>query len=486
MAHRPPIVVVMGHIDHGKSKLLDYIRTSNVVEHEAGNITQHIGAYEVTHEGKKITFLDTPGHAAFSKIRARGASVADIAILVVAADEGPKPQTLEGWEVATDAKIPVIVAINKIDLPNANPEGMRAQLAEVGILVEGYGGTVPSVHISAKTGEGVAALLETVLLVAELEELAADPSAPASGTVIESHIDRKRGIAATLVVQGGTLRAGEYVAAGGAIAPVRIVEDQGGTPIREATVSAPVRIVGWTAVPQVGSPFHAVPDKKSAGAQVATQISASARTNIPQHEKPITIALVIKADVSGSLEAVEHELNSLKADDVAIQLLHTGIGVVSEGDVQKTRDTLGALVIGFHVPVDSVANDLAERIGTDIHVFNIIYEITKFLEGEITRRRSALETENITGSAEILKTFSRTARKQVVGGAVLSGRIAAKKEIAIKRRGNEIGRGRITELQEKKRGVSEVVEGNQFGAMIETKIEIAPKDTIEIVERKAT
>ena len=183
MAHRPPIVVVMGHIDHGKSKLLDYIRTSNVVEHEAGNITQHIGAYEVTHEGKKITFLDTPGHAAFSKIRARGASVADIAILVVAADEGPKPQTLEGWEVATDAKIPVIVAINKIDLPNANPEGMRAQLAEVGILVEGYGGTVPSVHISAKTGEGVAALLETVLLVAELEELAADPSAPASGTV---------------------------------------------------------------------------------------------------------------------------------------------------------------------------------------------------------------------------------------------------------------------------------------------------------------
>ncbi len=489
---RPPVIAIMGHIDHGKSTLLDFIRKTNIVAREAGGITQHVGAYEVVHPtdkgDKRITFLDTPGHAAFTGIRERGAKVADIAVLVVSAEEGVKPQTVEALKVILKEEIPYIVAINKIDSPKADIERTKQSLAENEIYIEGYGGSIPAVPISAKTGEGVPALLDMMLLVAELEELIADPSALAEGIVIEANRDMKKGVTATIIIQNGTLAEKQFIIAGGATAPVRIMEDFAGKKITTASFSSPVRIIGWSAIPDVGSRFIAVTDKKEAERisveNAAKKKNAAAKPEpkpAPEAgavEKPI-VPLIIKADVSGSMEAIQGELAKLNTEKVGIKVLHSAIGTIGEGDVKTAVATPGSIVLGFGVKIDPAADSLRERLGVTIHTFDIIYKLVEWVEAHLLEMTPKETTEETTGRAKIMKTFSRNKDKQIVGGKVETGTIKVGGEVKILRRELEIGRGRIRGLQQQKEKATEIAEGYEFGAEIESRMEIMPGDRVE-------
>ncbi len=488
---RPPIVVVMGHIDHGKSKLLDYIRNANIVDGEAGGITQHIGAYEAeikckdsSRETRKITFLDTPGHEAFSQMRLRGAKIADAAILVIAADEGIKPQTTEAYEAIKEAKIPFIIALNKIDKPNADPDRIKNQLSEKEIFVEGYGGNIPAINISAKTGEGVDELLDILLLMMEMETLEANPEANASGIVIESKMSPKRGISATLIIQDGIMKKGMYVVAEGAIAPVRIFEDFKKTSLEEATFSSPIKIVGFDKVPPVGAKFQTYNTKKEA--EIA--LAKIAPTQKPKEKngtngKENTLYLIIKTDVTGSLEALEKEISKIPTGDIDIIILKEGVGNINEDDARMASSAKNSAIIGFNVEIGSAAKELAERFNIALFVSNIIYKISEWLEEEIEKRTKKEHSEEITGSAEILKIFSKAKNKQLIGGRVVSVKIIEGKKVRIKRDDSVLGEGKITELHHNKARVKEVSEGAEFGAMIECKTEIAKGDLIEIVNK---
>ena len=502
---RPPIITIMGHIDHGKSTLLDYIRKSNIVAGESGGITQHLSAYEVIHPAKEggtktITFLDTPGHQAFSNMRSRGANIADIAVLVVSAEDGVKQQTTEAWKCIKDAGIPYIVAITKIDKPNANVERVKQDLAEHEIYIEGYGGEVPCISISAKSGAGVPELLDMMLLVAELAELKGDKTKPAEGVVIESSLNPKRGISATLIVEEGTLKKGSFIVAEDSVAPVRMMESFLGKNIDEASFSSPIRITGWQKIPTIGAPFKTYPSKKEAETAVESYLSgirhakqqAGAKTpkiKTPPAQTPegeegeevqvVTIPLIIKTDVVGTLEAIEKEIGNLDTEKVKIKLVQKGVGTISENDVKTVAGSQEPIIIGFHVNVDGSVPQLAERYGAIVKTFDIIYKITEWLREEIVRRTPKVETEEMTGQAEILKMFSKNKNKQVVGGRVSKGVLKIKSIVKIIRREHEIGRGKILELQRQKLPADEVIEGNEFGTMIDSKIEIARGDVIE-------
>jgi len=469
---RPPIIVIMGHIDHGKSALLDYIRKSNVVEGEAGGITQHLSAYEVDRGGKKITFLDTPGHAAFSDMRSRGATIADIAILIVSAEDGPKTQTIEALASIKKAGLPYIVAINKIDRPAANVEKTKQDLAEKEIFIEGYGGDIPAVPISAKTGEGIDELLDTMLLVAEVEELKGDSSKPAEGVVVESHLDPKKGISATLVVRDGALKKGMHVVAGETSAPVRILEDFAGKAISDATFSSPITITGWSGVPPVGSEFVVVKGKKEAELVVKeNHVLAVAAADAPaprvmKDENILYIPLVIKTDVAGTLEAIEQEIKKIKHDDVILNIVQKDVGKISENDIKLVAGSDNAIVVGFGVKTETRALDIADRFGVTIKTFDIIYEITEWLEAEVAKRAPKKIVEEVTGEAKVIRIFSQTKNKQVLGAKVREGVFNLKSKVNIVRRGNKIGTGEIVELQQQKAKTDSVQEGNEFGAMI--------------------
>lgn len=492
---RPPIVVVMGHIDHGKSKLLDYIRNTNVVEKEAGGITQHIGAYEakvkcdISHEHKtrKITFLDTPGHEAFSQMRIRGAKVADVAILVIAADEGIKPQALEAYEAIKKANVPFVVALNKIDKPNADPERAKRQLAENQIFVEGYGGKTPAVNISAKTGQGVDELLDIVLLLAEMENLKANPEQNASGFVIESRLGQRRGISATLLIQNGTLKKGMFVVSGNALAPVRFLEDFQSKLLEEATFSSPVRVFGFDNLPEVGAEFKSFYSKKEAEEVMASfpPAAISAREKLKQaEEEKFIVPIILKTDVFGSLEALEKETLKMQSENVIINIIRKGVGNISEEDVKIASSAKDAIILGFNIKIDAPIKNLAERFGIVIYLSNIIYEISEWLEKEIEKRKKQIITEKVIGKAKILKIFSKAKNQQVLGGEILEGKVAINNTyVKIKRNLIEIGEGKIKELQHNRMPVKEIAQGEQFGIMIESKIEIAKGDLIEIVEK---
>jgi len=488
LIQRPPVVVVMGHIDHGKSKLLDYIRKANIAEKEAGGITQHVGAYEVETKGRRITFLDTPGHEAFSKIRSRGARVADIAILVVAAEEGIKPQTMEAYKAIEKAGTPFVIAINKIDKPEANPEQVKGQLAENEIFVESYGGKVPSVNISAKTGQGVDELLDMILLMADLENLSADPSANASGVVVESHMEPKRGISATLLILNGAVKRGQFIVSGNALAPVRIFEDFRGDTLGKATFSSPIKIVGFNNLPQVGAEFKTFDSKKEAEEAVAVfvpkEIKIETLATRTEEENKIIIPVVIKADVSGSVEAVEKEIRKLESEEVVLNILRKEVGVISEDDAKLVSGATDPVVLGFNVSIDPSAKDIMERTGVKVNTSDIIYRLSEWLKEEIEKRKSLIIKEEVTGAAKILKTFSITRNKQVVGGQVLDGKIILNGIVKIKRNGFPVGDGKITNLQHNKIEVSEVGKGDIFGVMIESKIEILKGDEVEITTKK--
>ena len=482
---RPPIVVIMGHIDHGKSTLLDYIRKTNIVAGEAGGITQHISAYEVTHKGsmgadEHITFLDTPGHEAFRGMRARGAHVADIAILVVSAEDGVKEQTIEAYKAIKQAEIPYIVAINKIDKPNANIETAKLSLAEAEIYVEGYGGDIPWVGISAKVGTGVSELLDTVLLVAELAELKGDAGVSAEGIIIESHMDAKIGTTATLIVTNGTIQRGSFVVAEDAMAKVAMMTDFAGKPITTASYSSPIRIIGWNGVPAVGTIVKTYTSKKEAE-EAVTRVKRTPVTTpalVKKEAGVVVIPLIIKTDVSGTLEAIEHELGKIKHDRVRIKIIQKGVGFVSETDIKTVLGAMDALVVAFHTKADSLATDLAARNNITIHKFNIIYKLTEWVEEIINERAPHIEVSEDIGEFLVIRFFSEQKGRQVIGGKVRAGKITSHSHFKIMRREALIGEGKVVELQQAKIKCAEVPEGTECGMMIESKFTIAERDIL--------
>lgn len=503
---RAPIVVVMGHIDHGKSTLLDYIRTSNIVGGEAGGITQHIGAYEAQYtnssgEKHNITFLDTPGHEAFCSIRERGAQAADIAILVVSAEDGVKPQTIEAYNEIKKTKIPFIVAINKIDKANANIDKTKQSLGENEIYVEGWGGDIPCVPISATKGTGIAELLDMIVIMSELANLNYNPQNKATGIVIESELDSRKGIAATLLIKDGSITTGSFVIAEDSFAPIRFIEDFRGEKIATAYASMPVVILGWNKIPQCGSKFTIVDTKKEAEKiteSFANKINQKKTTNVPLPEiaadkiKPgtneesgvITLSVAIKADAIGSLDGIKHELRKIKNDKVSLHIISLGIGAINENDIKLIESDPSIILVGFHVDTDKKAQSIIERsaIPLNIKTFNIIYELTQYVLDCLLTKVPKEYEEIATGRAKVLALFSKEKDRQVIGGKVETGIITSGNEVRIIRRDSEIGRGKIRELQEKKARTGEVAMGHEFGVMVESKIEIAVGDRIEAVK----
>ncbi len=456
---RAPVVTVMGHIDHGKSTLLDYIRKTKVVDTEAGGITQHISAYEVEHVGedgkpRKITFLDTPGHEAFQHLRSRGSSAADLAILVVAADDGVKPQTLEALEAIKGAGIPYLVAITKIDKSNADIERTKSSLLEHGVYLEGLGGSVPYVPVSNKTGEGVPALLDLLLLASDLEELTGDPEEAASGIVIESRCDPKRGISATLIIKNGSLKSGQCVVAGDTFAPLRIMEDFQGNSVEYATFSSPLMVVGFSANPPVGVQFVTVHSKKEAQALVkARSVERKSREHFDEEdEERFVLPVVLKSDVEGSLDALKHELRKIEDERTRIHVIHEGVGAVAEGDVKLASGNKNALILGFNVSVDAAANEVAERLGVEIATFSIIYDLADWLPTALAARRPKVRSEKQLGAAKVLKTFSYSKKAQTIGCRVEEGTLTVKDRVMLLHNDEEAGHGRIASM---KSGMSE-------------------------------
>jgi len=482
---RPPVVAVMGHIDHGKSTLLDYIRKENTTSGEAGGITQHVSAYEVEVESngekKKLTFLDTPGHEAFMGIRERGASAADIAILVVSAEDGVKPQTMEAYKHIEKTRVPYVVAITKIDKPAANIDYAKSSLAENNILVEGYGGTIPVVAVSAKTGEGVPELLEMLLLVAELERCMGDATKMGAGVIVESRLDPKKGITAVGVIKDGTVEKGQVAATVGAVAPLRFILNDRGEQVDKLTFSAPIQIIGWDNLPPVGAHFEIFDDKRAAQFYADSEAAKakSKRPNETFDESMTALSLIIKADTAGSLEAIQYELGKLSRERIKPRVVLAAVGTVSEGDVKSAMATEGTLIFGFHTKVDAQAAALAERSGITIETFDIIYKLTEKVAELLSEREPRIEVEEVLGTAKVLKVFSIQKDKQVLGARVQSGFIEKNSQIRITRGENVIGRGRVKELQQSKMGTDSVGEGTEFGAQIESKIEIAPGDYLE-------
>ncbi len=488
---RSPVVAIMGHIDHGKSTILSFIRKNTKELNEAGGITQHVSAYEVTHTDesgavRKITFLDTPGHEAFSGIRRRGAKVADIAVLVVSAEDGVKPQTLEALKSITDSKTPYVVAINKIDKPDASVERTKQSLAENSIFVEGYGGDIPVVSVSGKTGEGIGELLDMILLVATISELTGDPSLPGQGVIIESNRDIKKGISAVCVIKNGTLKKGTFIASSGAVAPVRIMENYLGEQISETSFSSPVRIIGWDNLPIVGSEFMTFDTREEATSYANNEKNKAQATTATERDSEHKIPLIVKADTSGSLEAVLQEIKKMANDRVGAQVIFSGIGEISESDVKLAGGSQKAVVIGFNTKVSSLAKQVAERSEIQVETFTIIYKMSEWLSEFLTTQTPKKSVEESTGEAKVLKIFSKIKDKQIIGCRVETGSISVGSIFKIKRRDEEIGQGKIKGLELQKNKTDQVSEGKECGVMAEAKIEIAPGDKIEsfiIVEK---
>jgi translation initiation factor IF-2 len=481
---RPPVVTVMGHVDHGKTLLLDKIRSTNVVASEAGGITQHIGAYQVEHNGQKITFIDTPGHAAFTAMRARGARVTDIAVIVIAANEGVMPQTIEAISHARAAHVPIIVALNKMDLADANPDRVKAQLAEIGVDLAEWGGDVELVPISARTGQGIDDLLDTILVTAELANdgkgFRANPNRPARGTIIEARMDRQRGPMATVIVQQGTLRVGQYVVAGSVFGRVRAMYDDRGQTIKEAPPSTPVSILGLSDVPQAGDRLQVLASEKEARA-LAQKRAERKRARELQSQRPMAalrdlfaqlekgetkeLNLVVKADVQGSLEAITGALQELSDDQAQIRVLHGGVGPITESDVLLAAASQG-MVIGFNVTPDTVARRTAKAENVEIRLYNIIYKLTEDIDALLHGAVEPVYQEVIYGHAEVRQVF-RAGRNMIAGGYVTDGHIPRNATVRVLRNGEVLWTGRIASLKRFKEDVREVSAGYEFGIMFD-------------------
>lgn len=499
---RPPVVVVLGHVDHGKTSILDKIRQTKVAEKEAGGITQHIGAYQVElgtsdkeQETSKITFLDTPGHEAFTAIRSRGAKVADIAILVVAADEGVKPQTKEAIQIIKQADIPFVVAINKIDKEGANPQKVRQELAENEIMVEGYGGQVPVAEISARTGEGVDHLLELIALVAELEELTAPMETPAKGVVIESHLDSRRGLTATLIVQEGELKIGDLISAGTAIGKIKSLENFKGKNIKVAVASEPCLAVGWELAPKVGQEFQVVSNRDEAQKLAAiaqeietTPLFTSESSGANQATQRKIANFIIKADVQSSLEAIDQVMRTIKSEEVGYKVTGYGVGNISDADI-KNANASRAAVIGFRINIEDSVKNLAEREKIKVATYDIIYDLVEGIREAMSELLEPEVKHIPLGKLKVLALFKGgDIRSQVVGGKVTQGKAVRGAMIDVIRNGSVLMTGKLGQLQQNKIDVSEVTEGLECGIRFDVPAKmpfaIAVGDVLEIYQEE--
>ncbi len=484
----PPIVVVMGHVDHGKSSLLDFIRKTNLVDKEAGGITQSIGAYEIIYNDKKITFIDTPGHEAFSKMRTRGAKVADLAILVVAADDGVKPQTKEVINILKQTQTPFVVAISKIDKLGVNIEKIKEELTQAEVLLEGYGGDISWQAISSKNGQGIDELLDLILLAAEIialegdshqeqEELTRDHKDKVSGVIIEARIDSQRGNVVTVIIKNGVLKIGEEVFTQSAKGKIKILENFIGKKVEKLAPSSPALILGFEVLPQIGEEFSTCEIKPK---QFESALMQKSEVEIIKIESKLPIMkLMINADTSGSLEAISGAIKNLPMDEVKIEIINESVGNITDGDIKLAKSTK-SIIIGFRIKVDKIAEILARTQEIKIITSEIIYDLIKGVEREII----SLGLPKIIGDLEILAIFSKKEKKQLIGGKVISGIIKNKSKLEVKRDEKIIGQGKILNLQHQKQNVAQVEEGKECGVVFEFGIVIEAGDRL-IIRHKA-
>jgi len=498
---RPPVVTIMGHVDHGKTSLLDAVRQTAVVETEAGGITQHIGAYQVEHNGRRITFIDTPGHEAFTAMRARGAKVTDIAVLVVAANDGVMPQTKESISHARAAEVPIVVAINKVDLPDANPERVKGELATEGLQPEEWGGTTQVAEVSAKTRLGLDELLEKVLLVAdvELEQLKANPGADASGPIIESRLDQGRGPVATMLVQRGTLKVGDPIVAGDAWARVRALNDFRGEKLREATPGTPVEILGFDKPPPAGETARVVENERRARELAHTRGERLRREQFAQRSASSIsleslfeqlgqggvqdLNLVLKGDVVGSVEAAVSELQKIKHAEVRVNVVLQGVGGITENDVNLASST-GALIIGFNVRPSAEARTLAEREGVEIRTYRVIYQLTEDIEKALVGMLKPIETEATLGEVEVRAIFRASRLGNIAGCMVTTGVVRRGAQVRVVRDGTVIYETTIGSLRRVKDDVREVQEGFECGILLDNFNDVKEGDVLECYETR--
>jgi len=498
---RPPVVTIMGHVDHGKTSLLDAIRETAVVETEAGGITQHIGAYQIEHKGRRITFIDTPGHEAFTAMRARGAKVTDIAVLVVAANDSVMPQTKESISHARAADVPIVVAINKVDLPDSNPDKVRGDLATEGLQPEEWGGTTQVAEVSAKTGAGLDELLEKVLLIAdvELEQLKANPNAEASGPIIESRLDQGRGPVATMLVHRGTLRVGDAIVAGDAWARVRALNDFRGEKLTEATPGTPVEILGFDRTPPAGETARVVENERRARElahgrgerlrreQFAQRVAAGVPLEKLFEEMQGGVIqdlnLILKGDVVGSVEAAVSELQKIKHNEVRVNVIHQGVGGITENDVNLAIPA-GALIVGFNVRPSAEARALAERAGVEIRTYRVIYQLTEDIEHALVGMLRPIETEATLGEAEVRALFRASRIGTIAGCMVTTGVVRRGAQVRVVREGTVIYETTIASLRRVKDDVREVQEGFECGILLDNFNDVKEGDVLECYETR--
>lgn len=489
LSPRPPIVTILGHVDHGKTTLLDTLRESHIAEKESGGITQHINAYQVKEKDKLITFIDTPGHEAFQAMRERGASLSDIAILVVAADDGVKPQTKEVAQFLTENKIPTIVAINKIDKPEANPSKVKQELAEIGIMLEGYGGDIPVNEISAKNNEGLDELLETVLLVADIHNFKANFQRDSFGVVLEAHKDPNRGPVCTLLIKTGTLKVGQNVTVGGINGKIRCIQDYAGNSIESAPPSMPVTIIGLPDVPQSNDVLQALEEKmnrkkakliqtsRQAGPQSAGVLSSQDLIKNIDEALIKKYSIVLKTDVRGSLEAINQILATIKSDEVHLEILRQGVGPITETDVQAAQN-IQATIFGFNVNPTAVANRQAESAKVDIKTYSVIYELVEDIKSKMSDLLEPEIKRTDTGRLKVLAIFKNSKKGMIFGGKVVQGKFVKGKKLDILRDKISVGIGMLTQLQHNKQEATEVKEGLECGITYEGKEKVEIGDTI--------
>ncbi len=493
LVSRPPVVTIMGHVDHGKTTLLDYIRNSHVVDKEFGGITQHIGAYQIDYNGNKITFIDTPGHAAFTEMRARGASITDIVIIIVAADDGVMPQTEEAIDHALSANVPIIVAVNKIDKPEANIERIYSEMANRNITPESWGGNVPFVNISAKTGENVDEVLETILAISEMNEYKANPNRYASGTVIESRIDKSVGGVSSLLIQNGTLRLGDPIVVGTAFGKVRTIRNDLGQNIVEAGPSTPVEITGLNGNPSAGDKFMAFESEKEAK-EIATKRQNNAKvtkykTDIVTFEDLFSqiqagtkeINVILKADVRGSEEAVKNALLKINVEGVKVKVIRSGIGAISESDIVLANAS-NAIIIGFNVVADHTTKEIAKEYSVEIRLYTIIYKLVEDMEAAMKGMLDPEYEEKTTGEAEVRQLFKFSKVGTIAGVKVIKDIIKNGSKVRVIREGKIIYDGVISSVQREKDSVKEVKEGYECGITIENYNDIKVGDILETYE----
>lgn len=499
LVKRPPIITVMGHVDHGKTSLLDAIRKTSVASGEAGGITQHIGAYSVMCKGEKITFLDTPGHEAFTEMRARGAMVTDIAVLIVAADDGVMPQTVEAINHAKAAKVPIVVAINKIDKPGANVDRVKQKLMEYDLVPEEWGGDVMMVPVSAKTGEGIDKLLETILFLAEYNNYRANPKRSARGSVIESRLDKGKGPVANVIVQNGTLHVGDYVVSGFTSGRVRAMTDDKGRNIKEAGPSSPISLLGFADVPNAGDPLYVVSDEKTAKqiiderttklkneqANQGQKVSLDDVWNKISEGKIKELNLIIKADVQGSVEALKGSLEKLSNEEVKVVVVHGGVGAINKSDLMLAGVS-NAIIIGFNVRPDSESKAMAENMGVDIRLYNVIYDAVDDVSAAMKGLIAPKFEEKIMGRAQVRNVFKLSSVGEVAGSYVISGKIVRNGKVRIYRDDVVIFDGNINNLKRFKDDVKEVAQGYECGISVENFSGFKENDEIEayVVEEK--